>query len=279
MKLDRDTAKTGDTVTVELGGWPAGNVYIEVCGNEARRGSSDCDLTTAMTAIVRADGASRAQFKIGTPPIGCPCVVRVSDLGQSVNVSTPITLSDVKVLSDEERPGSARLERKLEVVSAKLVGSGPWSAYLGAAGRRTLELTLRNTGGAPLTNPGLSIAVGRGSDTNTIVPTPDLGTLKPGEERTYEIPVTLELPAFGMYTVDGEILGLDEVVSFRATTTTYPWGLAGVVVLLVALIVTWRVLRRKRRRKVPEGSKVPEGKGADAAAVAEQPKVIDLTKH
>jgi hypothetical protein len=273
--LDRETAKTGETVTVDLAGWPAGNVYIEVCGNEARRGSSDCDLTTAMTAFVRPDGSGRALFKLGTPPIGCPCVVRVSDLGQTVNVSTPITVSDVKVLSDEERPSSARLERKLEVVSATLVGSGPWTAYLGAAGRRTLELTLRNTGGAPLTNPGLSIAVGRWNDTNTIVPTPDLGTLKPGDVRTYEIPVTLELPVFGRYTVDGEVLGLDEVVSFRATTTTHPWGLGGVVVLVVALLVTWRVLRKKRRRKRSAG----KGTADEPAEALEQPKVIDLTQH
>jgi hypothetical protein len=269
VTLDRTEAKVGDTVTVELAGFPAGNLYIEVCGNEGLRGSADCDLTTAITSFATPEGTGRALFKIGEPPIGCPCVVRVSDLSQSVVVGTPITLTGVKVLSAAERPASARLERKLEVTSATLTGSGPWTSQLGAAGQRTLVLTLHNTGGAPLTNPGLSIAVGRGSSANTVVDTPDLGTLKPGEEQTYSIPVTLELPAFGKYTVEGEILGLDEVVTFSATTTTYPWGLGGLLALVIGLFVTWRIQRRKRRKR-----------GAPEVAEAEvpAPRVIDLTQ-
>ncbi len=280
VNLDRTEAAVGETVAVSFVGWAAGNTYIEICGNEGARGSVDCDLGSAITSYTAEDGTGHALLKVQAPPIGCPCVVRVSDLTQSVVIATPFVVTGVPVLTPDERPSAATFERKLTVVRAELTGHSGWSALLGASGRRTLVLTLRNSGGGPVTDPSMSLAVGRGAAATTIVDPPAIGRIAAGEEKTLEIPVTLEVPAYGRYTVEGEIVGLDEAVTFTTTTSTYPWGLPVLGLLVIGLVVAWkRVKKRLRGRGVAAGAvgEPAQGSAGRAAGGTALNRFIDLT--
>ena len=47
ITVDRPSIKAGDRVLVTLDGFEGTAVTISVCGNEARRGSADCNLTAS----------------------------------------------------------------------------------------------------------------------------------------------------------------------------------------------------------------------------------------
>lgn len=277
VTLDRPEAAPGDTLVVDFAGWTPGNVYLEICGNEALRGSIDCDVGSALTSYATQEGSGHALLKVQVPPIGCPCVVRVSDLAQAVVIATPFTVTGVPVLTDQERPSATVMERKLTVVRAELTGRSGVTALLGATARRTLVLTVRNSGGGPVTDPSVSLAVGRGSSATTIVDPPPLGRLEPGQEKTFEIPISLEVPSFGRYTVEGEIAGLNEPVTFTATTSAYPWGLPVFAALVIGLAVASKRATRTLRRRGAAAGVIEVGIVGETRRGVAPERVIDLT--
>lgn len=70
-------AAPGQLVVVTIEGWPRVAVTVALCGNEAARGTGDCDLAGArgLTGGPRPDAA---QVAVALPPAPCPCVVRAS---------------------------------------------------------------------------------------------------------------------------------------------------------------------------------------------------------
>jgi hypothetical protein len=144
-------------------------------------------------------------------------------------------------------------------------GGGPLDGWLGGGTGRTLRVTLRNEGTTVLTDPPLSLTAGRGPEPTDLITAPSLGTLEPGRERSYDIPFTLDAPAFGRYTVRGEISGLDEPIGFTAHTATYPWAFP----LLGALLVPLPLLARRRRPRVvrpPRDDRRPRTMNQNVAA-------------
>jgi hypothetical protein len=116
---------------------------------------------------------------------------------------------------------------------------GPVAAWFGAPPQRTLALTLRNTGSAPLTLPAFTLMRGRGSHPSTIVDSIELGTLDAGQTRTYRVPVRFDPVAIGTFTVRGAITSQGRPVAFKATTHAVPWGLLVVALGLAQLILVW----------------------------------------
>jgi hypothetical protein len=157
----------------------------------------------------------------------------------------------------------------LQVFRSDLNGSGPPAAWFGGAPRRTLVLGVRNGGSLPVTNPPLELTEGKGSNPSDFVSAPDLGTLAPGEGRTYSIPISFQPFSVGSYSVQG-VLG-----PIGQSTAFIPWGLVGVAVVLAGLILLWirnRVrsfLRWRRRRRVAR--RAPEG----AVSAGEVPPRFD----
>ena len=248
--LDAASARIGDTVPVRLYGWPQGVVTVRVCGGGEYIDSSDCAVTDAITVAINENGEGRGLLTITEPPVGCPCVVEALDLTVQHRATAEFPIEGVPVLTTEERqrridernPG--RATRLLDVTKFRiLTEDGPWwhdwEAWFGLPVQRTAQLTVTNIGVEPVTDPVVSVAVGRGTRATTLVYPPRIRELEPGHEAVYEFPVDLPAPVIGTYTVRGEIAGMDEPVEFETTVKTWPWGLLGTGALLAGFLAMW----------------------------------------
>ncbi len=242
--LARDEVRIGQTVTVRLSGWPSGNVAVELCGNEGRRGSADCAVASSATTHVGAQGTGNVLLTVVKPPVGCPCVVSVRPVGGGTPRTAPITVKGAGTLSQAERDQATPQAPSLVVTRVALEGGGLTAAWLGGAAERTLVYTVRNDGEVAVTDAPVTLMAGRSPDPTGVLTAPALGTLDPGEERTYRVPVRFGPPALGDYQVAGRIEGLAAEVSFTAETSSYPWAWPA----LGLLFVGGRTVRDLRRR-------------------------------
>ena len=253
VEIDRAEARVGDTITVDLAAWPSGNVLIELCGNGGTRGSADCAVAAAATTFIDAKGRGTAMVTVVKPPIGCPCVISARPVTGGRARSVPLVVTGVPTLSPAQRRAvSATPARDLAVAGVRVSGGGAGLAWLGGPATRTVTFTVRNTGAASVTDPPLTLAVGRGSAPTGILDAPKIGKLAPGQERTYSVRARLPGPAFGRYTVVGELTGIDRPARFTAHTSSYPWALPGLI-LLAAPLVVLRELRRSRGKTISRG--------------------------
>ncbi|MEV5831071.1 hypothetical protein AB0L25_36450 [Spirillospora sp. NPDC052242] len=242
--LDRTSVAPGQRVGVELTGWPAGNVLVELCGNRARRGTVDCAVGASAGTFVREGRASTVVLTAAKPPVGCPCVIAVRPVTGGEPRTVPIEVTGVPTLPAAETPAAGRAAtRRLTATKVEVTGGGIGPGWLAGTADRTLRVTLRNNGTATLTDPPLTLTAGRGDQPARVIDAPPLGTLAPGAERTYAVPVTLDAPAFGRYTIRGEIAGLDEPIAFTAEAASYPWAIP----IIGALLVPVPLLTARRR--------------------------------
>ncbi|MFK3978935.1 hypothetical protein ACI2K4_01015 [Micromonospora sp. NPDC050397] len=247
--VDRARAAPGDRVTVRLDRWPAGTVSIEICGNGGRRGSADCAVQTAVQTYVRPSGTGVTSVTVTAPPVGCPCVVRVTALGGTTSGTVPLAVAGLPEQPVEPvTPAGSSGVARLRVTGVEVIGGRSWPALFGGPAERVLFVTVRNDGVAPAVDPAVAVTLGRGSQPTGFVPPPLLGTLDPGEQRVLRLPITIPAPTAGGYTVRGQVDGADQPARFVVTVTTYPWGLAAIAAVLLGVLV---VAELRRARKVP----------------------------
>ncbi|WUI02745.1 hypothetical protein OHR68_13345 [Spirillospora sp. NBC_00431] len=256
IDLDRTTVKPGQTVTVRLSGFQPGNLLIELCGNQARRGTADCAVASSASTYVAEGKTAAVMLNVAKPPIGCPCVIAVRPVTGGTPRTVPVTMPGMPTLSSAQVPAAAGGTRRLSATSVSVRGGGFMDGWLGGGADRTLRVVLRNEGTTALTDVPITVTAGRGDDPTGLVDAPSLGTLDPAQERAYDIPFTLEAPAFGRYTVRGEIGGLDEPISFTAHTASYPWALPILGTLLVPL-----PLLTRRAKPAPRPAPTPHADG------------------
>ncbi|TYB42294.1 hypothetical protein [Actinomadura chibensis] len=250
VEVDRTDVAVGQTVTVDLAAWPSGNVLIEVCGNGAARGSADCAVAAAATTFVNAQGRGTAMVTVVQPPIGCPCVVSARPVAGGRARTVPLTIKGVPTLTAaQRRTAAAGPSRDLTVSGVRVDGGGPSAAWFGGPAERTVTFTVRNTGKAPVTDPPLTLAAGRGADPTGVLDAPAIGTLAPGQERTLSVKVKLQGPAFGRYAVVGELTGIDSPVRFTARTSAYPWALPALLALAIPATVLREAWGRGKHRQ------------------------------
>ncbi|MCD0449011.1 hypothetical protein LO762_07380 [Actinocorallia sp. API 0066] len=234
VEVDRQEVAPGQTVTVRLAGWPSGNVAIELCGNEGRRGTADCAVGSSATTFVGPQGTATALLTVAKPPVGCPCVVSVRPVGGGQARTVPISVKGVRTLSEAQRAEADASTPSLTVTRVALEGGGFSSAWFGGPAERTLVFTVKNDGDLPVSDAPVTLAVGRAPDPTGILTAPALGTVEPGESRTFRVPVKFGGPAFGSYQVRGQIEGQARDVVFTAETSSYPWAWPLLLLLLVA---------------------------------------------
>ncbi|WP_433385907.1 hypothetical protein [Micromonospora sp. KLBMP9576] len=250
-------AAPGDRLGVTGAGWPAGAlVQLVTCGQLAIGGSASCDTRAALAVPVRPDGTFAVQLVLGTPPVPCPCVVHATLVGGAARgqADAPLELTGH---ATGETPTVSAAPVRLDLVEARIAGRQGWRSLFGAAATRTLVYTVHNPGPQPLPDPPLSVRVGRDGGGDR-VSTPGTG-IRPGETRTYRVPVTTPFAAFGRYTVQADLGGFAPA---EATLRTYPWGLFVVHLLGGALIVVGlarRLAERRDRPPTPATAAAPAG--------------------
>ncbi len=288
--VDLAIAKVGDVLLVTGSGWPAGVlVTASVCGNNYLNGSVDCQFTGQGQTSAQASGLFNLQVALTQlPPTPCPCVIHVGSLADSNGVDIPFTIIGAPTAT----PSKTTNIRSVDV-SARLTGSGPFSAYFGGPAKRELVISVTNTGSFDLVNPVLNLFLGRGEKTATPLASPSgqqpaLGTITPGQTVEYRQSLTLGPPAFGQYQVRGEFVGLDSitvdqqkvnagVLGFSVATTTYPWLLILIAWLLLQIPLLGLYKRRPVERTLNEDQRIEQfpvaSGGAGFGASASDPTV------
>lgn len=167
-----------------------------------------------------------------------------------------------EVVGAPTAPPQAEVTSRRLNVDPRLTGSGPLTAFFGGTAKRELLLTVTNTGSAPLVDQPVSLTFGKGDDPTDPLLTAEglpvtIGSLEVGASTEIRVPVVIDAPAFGQYTVKGLFIGVDAVSvdgepndagdeTFSVTTTTYPWGL----ILIGWLLLQIPLLGLYKRRPV-----------------------------
>jgi len=265
LALVPQSVAVGGPVTALGVGWvPDSLVVIELCGNQAIRGSLDC--TAEGERGVDGEGAFRVTFTATPPPAPCPCVVVVTALGGDGpgRVAAPLQIAGVPVVPvNDPRPPPPELS-----VTARLEGGRPVAAWFGGADERTLVLTVHNDGSVPA-ELRLDVAVGPGALPDTDVDTGDPpGKIYPGGTRILRVPVEFEPLGFGHHVVAGEVAAPGASAAFEVGVDVQPWGLYAVMFLVVVLAAVLAVLllrrRRRRRRSAQPAATEPLPEGPPA---------------
>ncbi len=268
VSVDARSGRFGEPLGVRGTGWlPNSTAFVELCGNEARNGTPDCDQENARLVGVSSSGSFTVPILVGQPPSPCPCVIQVSNQGSPVVATAPVEIPEAAFADLDEQAVDPSPSRQL-ALSGWIEGTGPWTAWLGASPRRTVVITAENVGDVATDDSVVSLALGGGDDPTGFLESVEVGRLAPGESERFEIPIELGALAFGSYTVTGEIAALDEPATFSAQTSSYPWALILIPLAAVVQFVLLRVRNRVRNRLHPMPAPEEELTSALVPAVA-----------
>jgi hypothetical protein len=259
----------GQTLSIHGEHWPKRTtLHAVLCGANATNGSVDCVEQAAMTVSPGPTGVVDGSMPVFEPPVPCPCVVLVTDLASAFVGRLPVTVVGVPTSAiDPEDPTPGRALQ----IDARLTGGTSLASLFGVSARRTLVVTLRNTGEVPVDAPVVTARWGRGSKPTDLVGSVTADDLPPGVTRSVEIDVRLEAAAIGNYTVAAEVVGAGKPITARVTTTTWPWGwllLVQGVLLALRNAIRRRIIRDETRARRTERA---AERAASRQAAADRP--------
>jgi len=250
VTLSTQQVAPGDLLVVHLSGWPDGAVTMSTCGNDARRGSADCDLIGSQAIRTDIDNGPTYEFRVTTPPTPCPCVVRVADTAERSVRTVPVVIDGVLTAPTV---GDAAPSSRTLVVSAHLDDprglAGKASSAFAGSSRRRLIVRVRNAGSQALDDVTVSGVIGRDRSSGAPVATRTISRLEVGTERVVAMDTTVGFPAWGDYVVYGTASTPSVAAGFAVTTHGDPWALE--LMIPLALVVVARVLRRRQAARVP----------------------------
>ena len=247
--------KFGATVRANLNGWRVPLVIVSICGDEARRGSQDCNQPGSVGVLISRVGEGSALLS-ARPPLDCPCVIRASTPDNSIVRTAPIVVRGVPVLRLDQlfpRLGEDAPASQLRV-DARLDDQSSLVSWFGASGTRRLQLTLHNLGSTSLSGLSLSATVGRTVPGDRAVTMPDVPLIPAYGAVTLWAHVDLGTPTYGSYAVSGRVDGLAQPVHFAVPTDNTPWGLVLVGVLGGVVLVLFALRHRQRPTDDPTES-------------------------
>lgn len=263
VEIDKVRIRPDERVAVTVDGFESLNVTISVCGNEARRGSSDCNMFASEGLKLDTDGTSTlVAIPVAVPPEPCPCVIRVASRLNDEIATTPI-----EIIGHPSAPVvDAVTPARPLVVSIEAVPAPPGvfeRARASIGGPLLYEVTVRvrNTSTVPFRQVGLSGVAVRGNDQLATLPFDDVGEIKPGQ--TWEQTVTAEVPGPSLGAVEWRVAasGAGPTVVASDTTRQRPLLLIVLVMLLVidVFLIAIRWVMRRRARREGAASLEPAG--------------------
>ena len=252
VQADPQEAAPGETVTLTIEGFDAHTVTASICGNEARRGSGDCDMTGSVGIVLNAaDGPTVAVIPVTAPPVPCPCVVRVSTAAFDQIGVVPIVVTGHDIA---EPVDSAQQQGAIDAsISAQRTPASLGErlrASLGGAVGYDVTVTVKNTSVVPLGEVVVTGSFGRSADDflgELELTAP--GELAPGQ--TWQQVLRVTVPAQFVGSVTWRLDAASGTSRDRAGTVTdqRPSMLIALVLLLVAdvgvLLIRWRIRRRR----------------------------------
>jgi hypothetical protein len=251
---DRDELNVGERVAMTITGFEARSVIMTACGNNARRGSVDCDLRGAQARETNRDGTpTLGSIIVSAPPAPCPCVIRVvSDDNAEVAVA-PVTIvghpvADVVEPTEFVQP----LVVEIDAVAASSGFGDRLRSSLG--GPTSYEVTVRvrnrDTYAVEDVRATASFTRERYDDTRFIA-IDDPGTIEPGD--TWEQVVEVDTPSLTIGDVSWQatVSGIGPPIEATDSTSSQPIALfvVGAILLIDLVVLVWRWLARRRRRR------------------------------
>ncbi|MGZ4724123.1 MAG: hypothetical protein ACXV8L_07920 [Ilumatobacteraceae bacterium] len=254
VSLDRSRATTGDRVNVTISGFTASIVTVAVCGNEARLGSSDCNMISSSTVQMNVS-PKQTVFPLALPPGTCPCVIRVSSTMNDEVAVAPIILSDVPI---GQVVGGPNLSQPLVAVTIEAHATphgsiGMIGAGLGDSLPYEVTVKVRNLTTEPLSHLSVYAALRHNEDEElTTLPFGKPDVLGPGQTWTQVVPARVPAPSFRRFHWQAVVSGAGPTVTAEVSTRHRPVLLLLVLVVLVADVGFIVIRKRMRRRAARE---------------------------
>jgi hypothetical protein len=262
VTIDRTEVAIGDKLRVTVAEFNALFVTISICGNEARRGSSDCNLIASSSIEMRPVGeVTSLLFTVAAPPSACPCAIRASSTFNDEVAVVPVTLIGHPI---EPTVGGPNLDEPLvaATITARAVPRGVFGwikSSLGGSVPYEVTVTAKNiTATETLHHVAVFASVAKNSHEEiATLALEDPGEIGPGQ--TWTQIVSAEVPAPSMSKVQWQVIvsGAGPQVTAISTTRHRPVLLVLLVMLLVLavwiLIVRMWLRRRSRRQLARRG--------------------------
>lgn len=236
VTLDRDEVRAGEHIVVSISGFGATAVTISICGNEARRGSGDCNMTASEGVRLDDGDPTLADMPIAPPPTDCPCVVRVSTRTGDEVAITPFTLTDHPIGPVVD---GVMLDDPLAVsISARPNSDGLIDSLrpsLGGPTTYSVTVTVKNRSTVPLTSVRVFGSARRGSDDDlATLELSEPGVIEPGQTWQETVIAVIPAPSFGDVEWRASASGVGTGVASTSTTQHQPLLLLVMLLLLVA---------------------------------------------
>ena len=244
-------ALPGERVILTIDGFESSWVTVSVCGNEARRGSGDCNLTGSVTNEFNEAGDPMAlSYVVTAPPTECPCVIRAvgRDTSEIAVTSFVVTDHPLGPLRDPDVVG----DLFSVTISARTAATGALDAIRAEmGGPTTYEVTVRvtNTTTTPLRQVRVSGSVGPNTQESlTTLELDDPGLIGVGQTWEQTVIAVVPAPSFGTYQWQVAVSGAGPTVVATSTSSHRPWLLI-VLVMVIAINLCLVFLRFWARRR------------------------------
>jgi hypothetical protein len=252
--VDQPQAKPGERVRVSAEGFDAQYVTVSICGNQARRGSTDCDLVGSKSFELLPGGElTWTELVVTEPPSPCPCVIRVATATSDVVSVVPFSVTGHPV---EELSGPRADDPLVEIIVKPQPAStglfGWMRASLGGATDYDVTVSVHNLTQDTLRRVSLDGSVGRDEfDVSTSFELKNPGVLAGGQTSTQVVRVRVPAPAIGTFVWRVSAGGAGPTVTTLVDRRETPWTLivlVGLLIVDIALVITrWLTARRARR--------------------------------
>jgi len=253
---------------VTIDGFSAHTVTVSVCGNDARRGSGDCNMVKSKG--VRIDPAvspTVTKFGVSEPPYGCPCLVRVSSINGDEVAVTPITLTGHPIEPVVEAPN---VDGPFVAVAIKAEpaprGTFGWTrANLGGPFRYEVTVSVRNLTTEPLRFARVSGFVSRSDNENlAALPLTDPGEIGVGKTWKQTVYITVPAPSFGSLEWHAAVSGAGPTVTAESATQHRPILLM-VILMLLIIDIGLLLMRFAIRRRIAREATLAEPTNIEGA--------------
>jgi hypothetical protein len=274
--VSKEEVEPGGRVVVTIDGFDSLYVTLSICGNEARRGSADCNMAASEGVEVGQIGTALAiEMPVAAPPTDCPCVIRIVGQDTSELAVVPIVITDHPVGPVVDPPSLSNL--LVVSIEARSVPRGVLDALRADLGGRTefeVAVKVKNVSTTPLRQVRLSGSAGRNTADDSLVSLEldDPGLIGVGQTWQQTLNVVVPAPSLGTVEWQVAVSGAGPTIIATHTTKHRPWLLIVMMVILVAsvttLLIRWRVRRRAEREAALEAAGGADG-AEDVAAGAD----------